>query len=890
MHLPPSDVIDRSVVKSYLPQTVVALLAEGNHTWPGRGWDSQSDFNREFLTGLDATDELGIVVARAQTEAEARELAMKLEPHCLSALAERVAAPTLRTTVGLPPAREDDFEDDAAIAPSLSERNAPHNPAPVYSVLIHAPADAPPMNTSERGHWVVTWFAEGCKAKIVRYLGKGYPAGFGVKTGRYTWPDRGWEREEHFHCHFGIAIRDGPCGVVARGQSYVEALFLTKRLRGMGLTVSLSSNDAQTVTKYGLTAYPDESSADMAWNHAERMLIGGSGGREAAERAYEEAVGGLGLPSLEEMARQVASGRSVESMAAEAAAAAVAAGRTPADFAGLLQGLPGLLARARVGNGGGRGKKNKSSGTKRDVLDKLPKIIVEEGMMTDKGEPIPACCVCTDEIVVGDEITCLPCGHYSHRGVEDEAAGVNRAGVHVRKGKDSSLFYCSRWLGKEKIPGSDGQCGPNDGPQCEDCKGYSLANNPPPVPEAEKGDAQKMEGGQLRLKSECCPGVLEWLKTHHDCPVCRHELEADVSPDDDEKRQSSSWTCPLCRTINVSSRQSCRCGCRRHVFDIAEDLCGNAFRDAETLFFKCIDFAKRKKSSDASSNFGQEEEALLREVKTLLASPEIADAVEHGWEIVAGIESLLKSALQGEVLRFHPGDVDTNSRGVVAVFFNRIREHVDTAAQAAGQSTDLVFETPDVGCPLCPICNEGVVGEDCGTCNVSKNGIELSKRLEKVLFKKVNDLFFRIVLSPSPSLFRGEVDRLLEGEELNRLEKGGWVLKFGISSLLRAALNGEKDFKFDGGLSMDSNSRGVLAVLFNLIRNELSKNSAALSLGINVEKPYVLPNEALEMVTFRYPLREHTRSFLNSQPELWRRLSALIVSGGPDQEWVSFLL
>ena len=30
--------------------------------------------------------------------------------------------------------------------------------------------------------------------------------------------------------------------------------------------------------------------------------------------------------------------------------------------------------------------------------------------------------------------------------------------------------YCGRLLGKDAIPGSDGQCGPNNGPQCADCK------------------------------------------------------------------------------------------------------------------------------------------------------------------------------------------------------------------------------------------------------------------------------------------------------------------------------------------------------------------------------------------------------------------------------------
>jgi hypothetical protein len=34
----------------------------------------------------------------------------------------------------------------------------------------------------------------------------------------------------------------------------------------------------------------------------------------------------------------------------------------------------------------------------------------------------------------------------------------------------TDTYYCSRWLGPAAIPGSDGQCGPDNGPQCADCK------------------------------------------------------------------------------------------------------------------------------------------------------------------------------------------------------------------------------------------------------------------------------------------------------------------------------------------------------------------------------------------------------------------------------------
>ena len=46
---------------------------------------------------------------------------------------------------------------------------------------------------------------------------------------------------------------------------------------------------------------------------------------------------------------------------------------------------------------------------------------------------------------------------------------LNRAGVRMQPGPNGEL-YCGRRLGTGIIPGSDGQCGPNNGPQCPDCR------------------------------------------------------------------------------------------------------------------------------------------------------------------------------------------------------------------------------------------------------------------------------------------------------------------------------------------------------------------------------------------------------------------------------------
>ncbi len=45
---------------------------------------------------------------------------------------------------------------------------------------------------------------------------------------------------------------------------------------------------------------------------------------------------------------------------------------------------------------------------------------------------------------------------------------TNRAGAVAVPGSNM-VFYCGRNLGRDQIPGSNGVCGPNNGPQCADC-------------------------------------------------------------------------------------------------------------------------------------------------------------------------------------------------------------------------------------------------------------------------------------------------------------------------------------------------------------------------------------------------------------------------------------
>jgi len=52
---------------------------------------------------------------------------------------------------------------------------------------------------------------------------------------------------------------------------------------------------------------------------------------------------------------------------------------------------------------------------------------------------------------------------------DEEEELENDEGVNVDVGSNLTL-YCGRFLGRRAIPGSDGRCGPNNGPQCVSCR------------------------------------------------------------------------------------------------------------------------------------------------------------------------------------------------------------------------------------------------------------------------------------------------------------------------------------------------------------------------------------------------------------------------------------
>ena len=66
---------------------------------------------------------------------------------------------------------------------------------------------------------------------------------------------------------------------------------------------------------------------------------------------------------------------------------------------------------------------------------------------------------------------------------DQNVRGINDQNANVKQGPDGLTWYCGRLLGRDAIPGSNGQCGPKDGPQCESCKRYQsgpFGTTPPP--------------------------------------------------------------------------------------------------------------------------------------------------------------------------------------------------------------------------------------------------------------------------------------------------------------------------------------------------------------------------------------------------------------------------
>lgn len=73
---------------------------------------------------------------------------------------------------------------------------------------------------------------------------------------------------------------------------------------------------------------------------------------------------------------------------------------------------------------------------------------------------------------------CTACAHPG-RNVKKPSVSLNRSGVPMHPGTQPGsrhMLYCGRFLGVDLIPGSNGRCGPNGGPNCYCCRAANPSN------------------------------------------------------------------------------------------------------------------------------------------------------------------------------------------------------------------------------------------------------------------------------------------------------------------------------------------------------------------------------------------------------------------------------
>jgi len=80
----------------------------------------------------------------------------------------------------------------------------------------------------------------------------------------------------------------------------------------------------------------------------------------------------------------------------------------------------------------------------------------------------------------------------------DEGAAVALGDVFAHGSDGRSKYYCGRNLGRHAIPGSDGRCGPNNGPQCQSCQRFQATRTPAPQPTLTNDEGAALVRGILR--------------------------------------------------------------------------------------------------------------------------------------------------------------------------------------------------------------------------------------------------------------------------------------------------------------------------------------------------------------------------------------------------------
>ena len=377
-------------------------------------------------------------------------------------------------------------------------------------------------------------------------------------------------------------------------------------------------------------------------------------------------------------------------------------------------------------------------------------------------------------------------------------------------------------------------------------------------------------------------GILNWLRSNHQCPVCRYSLE--IENNSSSAQETLSWLCPLCE-MNVQEF-SCRCGCQQNVIATADEVASDLFNQIEDLFFKCVDYSRVKINGDDSSRY----ESLSKEISSLLINRDMKFLKITNWDISFGVENLLRSALDTpNEIRFHSGSVGVNSRGLLSILFNRIKTKIKAAYDinnSLGFSQSLVI---DFNFQSCPLCNIDMSVNDCSCCGFVKTSLEFSLSHKNTTFLSIKNKILEISsIDHTPSLiendmdFKIKFDEFIETEEMYLLLNGNFKLYKLIYHLLDSIRKNKSPVIFYGIKSIDLNTMGVYAVLINYLIGELSSNYRYV-----FEKPYYSSSEHNAIPQHGiFPMSSVTKVFIEKHYDILLVIANLIVFNGKDFEWV----
>ena len=178
----------------------------------------------------------------------------------------------------------------------------------------------------------------------------------------------------------------------------------------------------------------------------------------------------------------------------------------------------------------------------------------------------------------------------------------------------TNLFYCNRLLGRAPLPGSDGRCGPDDGPQCRSCLRFQttpLPDNTAAIAEL-RAQCQSYNKNEAKLSNE----ILE-LQTELGLKKKRiRELNAAAEVGDEWTRQCDKVWPRLYQAV------------AKHFHP--DKTVGNKDQDKFVDFFKGAsdknDFFNGKGRQSSDERAREEAEAVTREERDKLAREEREEA------------------------------------------------------------------------------------------------------------------------------------------------------------------------------------------------------------------------------------------------------------------------